>query len=251
MLYMAENLNLLKNLIEIPRRHSASDGALCLRDQIYKKLRNAILCGQLHVNQRIVQEDVAEVLNVSRMPVREALKLLEKDGLVVIDNKSTYVSPLFMEKVEEIFFIRKFLEPQAVKLAEEKNIKRNIRTLYIINNGFADATHRGDNINMVDLNKSLHLTLYSLCSYPYIVEMIENLWERFPFYTFSLLPGQGEKAVSEHDSIIKALEAGEINESAILLDYHIEKCRQSYKAKQQDLSGGIKLYEPNNSYIAQ
>lgn len=203
-----------------------------LRNHVYNSLRNAILDGRLKASQRIKQEEVASNMKVSRMPVREAFKMLEQDGLIVIDSKKgSYINPSFMEKIEEIYYIRKMIEPKAIKLVKGKINPQAILDLSYINNDFFSAVVNRDMQKMVDLNKELHLKLYSYCKYPYLNEIINNMWDRFPFYTFSILPGRGVNAFKEHKYILKALFREEYDKAAELLGLHINASQKSYNIK--------------------
>lgn len=88
-----------------------------LRDQVYASLRESIRAGRIRPNDRLQEINLAEALGVSRTPVREALTLLEKDGLAELSGRGYVVSALAPEDIDDIFELRRLLEPVAIRAA--------------------------------------------------------------------------------------------------------------------------------------
>src|SRR5699024_345343 len=93
------------------KRHS-------IEDEVYQRLRETILKGDLEGGQRLIHENLAKRFGTSRIPVRDALKRLAADGLVETDKRGTYrVTHCGVEDVQEIYALRELLEAHAVALA--------------------------------------------------------------------------------------------------------------------------------------
>ncbi|MER2115348.1 MAG: GntR family transcriptional regulator, partial [Solibacillus isronensis] len=85
-----------------------------LPSKIYRILREAIIKGQLQPGERLVQDDLAKTLNVSRMPIREAIKQLAAEGYVTVEpHKGAVVKQFTIHELEEIYFLRAKFEPMA------------------------------------------------------------------------------------------------------------------------------------------
>jgi DNA-binding GntR family transcriptional regulator len=105
------------NTIEKPARITK---AVSLREQIYENLRERIHTGQLALDERLVDVDIANEFGVSRMPVREALMQLVHDGMIESTSRGFVLRRYGDEEIEEIFEIRRLLEPAAAAIAAKK-----------------------------------------------------------------------------------------------------------------------------------
>lgn len=197
--------------------------SLELREQIYLTLRSNILEGRLKVGERIIQEELANRINVSRMPVREALKRLTEDGLVItIPNKGTWVREFKREQLIEIYMIRRHIEKMAVEISVANFLPDDISKLIAINRNFERALIKGSLPEMIKYNEEFHFALYELSHFPYLVNLIRDLWDKFPRYTFNIIPGQGDRSVKEHWDIIDSVSRGNVELSGSLMWNHIE-----------------------------
>ncbi|RME43612.1 MAG: GntR family transcriptional regulator [Caldilineae bacterium] len=137
------------------------------------RLREAILRGQLKPGQKLDQNEIAEHLNVSRSPVREALRTLEAEGLVqVYPHRGAVVAELSAEEVAEISQIRVVLEGMAARLAAPKLDDERIATLQAV----LDELNRTTDLDRwVTLNRRFHHTIYRAANRPRLLSLIQNL----------------------------------------------------------------------------
>ena len=132
-----------------------------LEDQAYTALREAILSGRFKDGERLTQSDLAARLSTSRIPVRDALKRLEMDGLVTLDERGAcHVVEFDAEDLNETYTLRAMLEPLAASLAIPKLDDEDIRHLHKLTDDMASAAHAGDRALYVELNRSFHAALY-------------------------------------------------------------------------------------------
>lgn len=203
-----------------------------LRDQVYQNLRSAILEGRLKVNERLKQDELAKKMNVSRMPVREAFRYLEREGLItVIPHRGAWVSQLKVEKLVEVYMLRKMLEEEAVKLAVPRFYPEKLAKLILLNQKFARAVKNNDYRAIIKINKGFHFALYSQSGFPFLTKIIRDLWNHFPHYTFNLFPGKPPKSVQHHWDIIDAVSRGEAEEAGKLMYKHIDDSKKTLLAE--------------------
>lgn len=195
------------------------------RDTLHLKvcrvLREAILRGEFKPGQRLVQEELANSLGVSRMPVREALRKLESEGLVSIEpHRGAVVKSLTVEDVKEIYVLRSQFEKMAVEKSVERMGKEDIQAL---ENVMEEMKRAEDAEEFIEKNIQFHRLLVKRCPWNRLLSFIETLWNGFPQQTPHLISGQIEKSNEEHTQILEAVKAGRAAEAAELVSEHIKR----------------------------
>jgi DNA-binding GntR family transcriptional regulator len=151
---------------------------------VYKKLENAILSGHIRPGERIITEEIAKRLGVSKIPVREALRGLEAGGLISTKpNWGSTVSELSKENLEEILELRITLECMSAKKAAQARDTDLLNRLNFYHQQF--AAERAGNIvdKLLQSNKKFHHTLYQAAGMPILLNLIEQLWDKVsPYY---------------------------------------------------------------------
>lgn len=202
-----------------------SGGAASARVASY--LRAAILGGELRPGDRIRQEEVAARLGASRLPVREALRMLETEGLTEHEaNKGARVPRLTQHEVEVIYRMRERLEPLALveslpALADEdyerlEQVQRQIEM-------------NDDVDRFLELDREFHLLTYSGCDIDPLNSMVTRLWNSTQHYrrTYVALGGQARMWVvnSEHRLILDAVIRRDATDAERFLEGHIRRTR--------------------------
>lgn len=210
-----------------------------LEMQVHQELRTAIIKGHLARGERLVQDVLATQFGTSRIPVRDALKRLETEGLVTTDERGSYIVSVFgPEDVAEVYGLRMLLEPYAAGKAIEHLTASKLAELEGIEQEMRAAAHEQDIERYVALNQTFHLTLYALSRQRRLVAMIKSLWSGLLPLTPIAVPGQLERSVSEHQSLLQALqEKQQATVEKLILD-HIQHAEMSLKAY---LESSIKL----------
>lgn len=145
---------------------------LTLSDNVAKMLRKMILNGSLKPGERINQVHLAEQMNISRGPLREALRLLENEGLVKHEtNKGAFVTALSKEDIWEIYTMRAWLEGEAAQLAVDFLRDYEFMKLDEVLQGFEQALFEKDYELMVRLDMDFHRIIVNACRH--------NLLKRF------------------------------------------------------------------------
>ncbi|MFE6223139.1 MULTISPECIES: GntR family transcriptional regulator [unclassified Streptomyces] len=190
---------------------------------VLEELRSAITRGELRPGAPIRQDALAARLDVSRVPLREALKALEAEGLVVHHvHRGYFVAELSLADLEEIYRIRALLETEAVLRAIDLAPADLADTLAAVQDDVERAARAGDVPEMGAANRRFHLTLVDACGMPRLVRMITTLWDatdayRSLYYTDADHRGQ---AVAEHRAVLAALRAGDRDAVVRELDAH-------------------------------
>ncbi|ALC88820.1 hypothetical protein AM500_02655 [Bacillus sp. FJAT-18017] len=175
---------------------------------VYQRLKEDINTGILEQGERIVAREIAKQFGVSDIPVREALKKLESEGLVEnIPHVGSRVSTINIQTAEEVFSIRLELESFATRLAAKNATDEGIDELQKIVDEIENTIPKGDIKDISRLNTEFHQKLYKLSKNVTLCEMIFSLMEKSQFSraVFSYLPDRKDHSNKEHQLIVDAL----------------------------------------------
>ncbi|WP_260320218.1 GntR family transcriptional regulator [Peribacillus simplex] len=206
--------------------HSNKD-KLTIVKHVTNSLRKAILNGTLKKGDRLIQEEWADRLEVSRMPIREALTQLQMEGLVeMVPHKGAIVTPITREDIEEIYHTRSLLEGLAVEkslpfLTEEDMEK--VKGILIEMEGLqlSDVT----NEHYIHLNAAFHETLRKGCPWPRVQKMVETLG--ISPIAPNLLIDYYPQTQREHRMIYEAARRGDPAELRAAVEYHILRTKNN------------------------
>ncbi|HHY06798.1 MAG TPA: GntR family transcriptional regulator [Clostridia bacterium] len=204
-----------------------------LRDVVFETLREAIIKGVLKPGERLMENQLAENMGVSRTPVREAIRKLELEGFVnVISRKGTYVSELSYKDVHEIYEIRATLESLACGLAAERATASEIEEMerYLIEEN--DYLYHEDILLTVKTDIGLHELIYKATRNEKIMGIMSNLKEHLYRLrcTSITLPGRKKRSLIEHQGIVDAIAAREVELAQKLGQEHIVHAEQAMLA---------------------
>lgn len=192
-------------------------------DQVADYLRERIISGVYSRGSRLKQADIAEELQLSITPVREALKILEAEGYVSGGSyRGARVVPFDPSASAEVLSLRLTLESQLVRCAAEKMTPKDFKDLRVLADEFADAFKRGDRANARGINYRFHRRLYDIACLPQTLHFVQILWARYPFDIINAADGRGSKAVQEHEDILQALASSDPVASIVAMRHHIE-----------------------------
>ena len=195
-----------------------------LEEQAYRAIRSAIVNGVLRGGARLVQEELAARLSVSRVPVRDAIKRLTADGLVDKDVKGGYyVRKLDEEDVVEIYRLRELLEPYALEVAGASLADHHFEQLRSLLDSMREAAAEGDAESFIELNSRFHFLVYEASGMPRLVRVIRSLWSGMPPLTPMGVAGQIERSASEHARLVIALQDGDVGHAVSVLRDHISR----------------------------
>jgi len=189
-------------------------------DAAYEVLREAILAGVLAPGASVQPKPVAVELDMSVIPVREALRRLEQDGLVTIrPHFGATVRALADEELEETMLMRAALEGLATRLATPTVDDATLARLEDLFDRMDACIAADDPACFGELNREFHLTLYASSRYQRLYHLIESLWDQVPRArtVFSLVPSHMSVSQQGHGRLMEALRSrdGEAAERAL------------------------------------
>ncbi len=171
-----------------------------LREEVYQALRRSILHGKLKAGQRLIEEQLANQVGISRTPVREAFHKLERDDLVTRLPKGGFaVREFTKEDAEEIFGIRRALESYAAYLATRHILPDKVSILEKKLKESEDALEKGNDDKVVQLHTEFHDLLYKSCKSKKLIEMINDFRDYFYRYRSALLHTENGLSQSNRD----------------------------------------------------
>lgn len=192
---------------------------------VAEAIRQKILTGQIKGGEPLRQAALAEELNVSRIPVREALLQLEAEGLVEFEaHKGATATRLSADQVSELFELRAMLECDLLRRAIPKLTQNDLAQAEQLRAQMADAyQHKDSSGSWSVLNTQYHLTLYRAAERPLTFDLVQHLMTTADRYirVHLMLAGGVEKADPEHSQLLKLCQAGDIEAACTLLSQHI------------------------------
>ncbi len=196
---------------------------LTAQEAVLAELRRMIADGRLAPGMRIVQDTLALDLGVSRVPLREALKILEGEGLVgYAAHRGYVVARLSLSDLLEVYRIRELLEAEAVALAVPLMTEEGLDRLEEAAADVEAAAERGDVTAMTVANRRLHATLIEACGLPRLVRIIAQLWDATEVYR-SVYYGERphrDVVVGEHREIVTSARARDTQRLLAVLADH-------------------------------
>lgn len=187
------------------------------------ELRRAILEGDLRPGTQILQDSVAESLGVSRVPVREALKILEGEGQVsYAPRRGYFVAELSYEELVEVYRIRELLEGEAMSVAIENITPEDIARMEEAIKDMERADAAMDIVALTSANRRFHFAVIEPCDRPCLIKFIHQLWDMTdPYRSVYFADAASRKLVNkEHREIIKAAKSGRTQDCIDAMSRH-------------------------------
>jgi DNA-binding GntR family transcriptional regulator len=183
----------------------------------YYLLLEAIDQGEFRPGDRLVESELAERFGVSRTPVREALQRLETQGVLARDGRSLMVASLDHDQLGELYVVRAELEGLAARLAAQHAAPEEIRVLWDMIRRDREVVGRPD--VLARANKRFHRQIHLASHNRYLIQQLEMVHRSMALLATTSLAaeGRGPKALEEHETIVRAIEArdGEAADTAI------------------------------------
>ena len=195
--------------------------------RIAASLREAVLSGEYAPGSRLLQEEVAEQFGSSRLPVREALRMLEAEGLVtLVAHTGAWVSRLSLEECEELYQIRERVEPLLLRYSIPALTREDVESLTALGAQMQETTQVEE---FLRLDRRFHLLSYSAANTALLGDMVQRLWNTTQHYrrayTLLLAPDGTRTAHYEHQLLIGAIARGDADDAERLLYGHIRRTR--------------------------
>jgi DNA-binding GntR family transcriptional regulator len=198
-----------------------------LSGRVTQKIRDLILSGELQPGARIGQEALAERFGTSRIPVRDALRQLESEGLVIlVPNSSAWVAKLDLAECLEIYKIRELIEPLA--LAEAIPLMSDAE-ITALEQAAQEIERTPDSDTFLRLDRDFHLTSYRAAPMPRLKALVEQYWNTTQHYRRAYIAIVWKKAnwiiYYEHRLLVEAIKRRDAIDAGQILTMHIRRTR--------------------------
>lgn len=195
-----------------------------LREIVFSTMRLAIIEGDFKPGQRLMEVQLAEQMGVSRTPVREAIRKLELEGLVVmVPRKGAYVAGLSSEDIKEVVEIRAVLEGFAAKKASQNSTTSDIERLEAILKSFEEAVKENNIVDLINYDTDFHDVIYKTAKNSKLIQMLNGLREQVQRYRVAYFTQihDIQKLLQEHRSMLDAIIAKDGNLAREISEKHI------------------------------
>lgn len=198
---------------------------LPLRDVVFNTLRQAILKGELEPGERLMEIQLAERLGVSRTPIREAIRKLELEGLVLMTpRKGAEVAKISEKSLRDVLEVRRSLEELAIELACQRMTPESVEELDKKQEEFRNAVLHGSAMEIAETDEAFHDVIFRGTCNDRLVQMINNLREQMYRYRLEYIKDQDKRQglISEHDMILNALQIRKVEKAKEAMRQHID-----------------------------
>lgn len=200
-----------------------------LGQHVFENLKRAIIQGEVAPGDRLVESRIAEVMDISRTPVREAIHKLEREGLLKrLPRGGFTVVSLTGQEIEETFGIRCVLERYAARLAAVNHREEDLVPLQEKITEFQKSLDAGRMDDLPRINTAFHNLLYDLCKSPKLIKMISDLRDQIYRFRRIILNVEAMARVSnqDHRRMLKAIRDRDLEKVESLVQEHIMRGKE-------------------------
>jgi DNA-binding GntR family transcriptional regulator len=202
------------------------------RKDVYRELRDAIVSGRFHPNERLVEASLTELVGAGRTAVRAALVRLDQEGLVVLEpNRGARVRLVDGREALEIEEVRAALEGLLARRAAERIGREALDELDRLMAEMTDHVRRGDAIGYSELNARFHQLIWAAADHETATRIVAGLKSqsiRFQFQT-ALRVGRAERSLREHEAIVAALRSRDGDAAEVAMRQHLAEVLENLR----------------------
>ena len=195
------------------------------RVRITAILKKALFSGEYKSGDELSLTDIAAKLGVSRTPIREAIRKLELEGLVLmIPRKGAEVAKISEKSLRDVLEVRRSLEELAIELACQRMTESDIKELEEAQEAFREAIHSADAMTIAETDEHYHDIIYNGTGNNRLVQILNNLREQMYRYRLEYIKDADKRQilVVEHDYILKAIRSRHVAEAKKAIREHID-----------------------------
>lgn len=211
-------------------------------DLVYEEIRRAIMGGLFKPGDKLGTDQLATALRVSRMPVREAIKRLQIEGLVdVIPHKEATVAIVTEDQMQNVFAVRAVLEGLAAREAALRIGDEGLSRLWILYKEMEEMVKAGDTPGQLTKNREFHEAIQEISANKLLQSVTSNLFDSIERYRlrFMSLARRPQVVLEEHYELIKAIESHNPEQAEKLMRKHIEGTGQLMLGDGSAAFGGV------------
>ena len=200
-----------------------------LREIVYEELKRQILVGEIAPGTRMMEVDLAEDMGVSRTPVREAIRKLEKEGLVTIEpRRGAYASDISIKDMLDVLEVRQNLEGMAAALAARKVTEEEKRDFIKANEEYKKAILSGNTDAIIKNDEHFHQLIVNYSDNKTLTQLLSQVQElalRFRYIYYDDF-SRYERMPKEHEEIEEAILSGDIEKARVVAEEHVAHLKE-------------------------
>ena len=200
-----------------------------LREIVYEELKRQIMIGEIPPGTRMMEVELAEDMGVSRTPIREAIRKLEKEGLVSIEpRRGAYASDISIKDMVDVLEVREFLEGMAAGLAAKKINDEEIETLKKATATYKKAVENGHTEEIIKEDELFHKLIVDCSGNKTLIQMINQVQElalRFRYIYYEDF-SRYRNMPYEHQEILDAILSGDTEAARRIADAHVLRLKE-------------------------
>ena len=210
-----------------------------LREIVYEELKRQIMVGEIPPGTRMMEVELANEMGVSRTPIREAIRKLEKEGLVGIEpRKGAYAENISIKEMVDVFDVREYLEGMAASLAALKITREEKQELNEISLSFKEAVKGGDISEIVKCDEIFHKFIVKCSDNKTLIKLISQVQDLSLRFRYIFFDDQNrfEHIPEEHQEIVDAIVSGNQGKALEEMSTHIRKLKDFVIANAENIS---------------
>ncbi|MDI6600379.1 MAG: GntR family transcriptional regulator [Thermoanaerobacteraceae bacterium] len=202
-----------------------------LRDLVFEYMKESIISGEFKPGERLMEVQLASKLGVSRTPIREAIRKLELEGLVImVPRKGAYVSDLSQKDILEVFEVRTALEGLAASLAAERMSNEELHMLTNIMEKFRECVDKSDENGIIEADTEFHNLIFQTTRNDRLIQINNNLQEQLKRFRIRYLETykRPNKLIPEHEKIVEAIKKRTPETARKAAERHLESAQEDF-----------------------
>lgn len=223
-----------------------------LRDVVFHTLRQAILKGEMEPGERLMEIQLAKKLGVSRTPIREAIRKLELEGLVLmIPRRGAEVAGITEKNLRDVLEVRRSLEELAIELAVQRMDNSDIARLEEARISFREALSTNDMIRIAQADELFHDVIYAGTYNDRLIQMLNNLRDQMYRYRLEYIKDTGKRQILmiEHENILSAVKNRNLELGKKAMREHIDNQELTISRNLANDPGQKKISEMRQAFI--
>ncbi len=223
-----------------PATKTATDAASrsTLDDAVYGRIKQMILANQFRAGHKLTHQHIADLLNVSRTPVRQALERLYQEGYVIrIPDRGFFVAEIDSHEARDLYDMRMALETCALRLAMSREgiAEKQFKRLLELEKTYAKHVSEHALLERILSDRDFHVYLASLSANRYLEDTLSTVFERLMLKrrVDGYWPGTGKRGsagLKEHEALLRAIRAGRTADAVRILESHLREAWVQYEA---------------------
>ena len=197
-----------------------------LHQEIANNLREMIMSGELREGDKIKEDELCTVMEISKTPLREALRVLSAEGLIrLIPNRGSYVTTPTFEEIKEMFDVMSVLEGVCARAAAEKMSSGDFKKLEDIHHQLEKNFRLKDQKQYIHHNNLYHAFVQELAGNKTLNQIVNGLRQKILLYRFKSLnlSGRFKQSIQEHRDLLEAFRNRDAQKAELLMKSHMKK----------------------------